>query len=249
MSDAGGPAVSVLYSTASVSICATVHTSVSTTDVTQKNSELTAKTCLQKPSPIFCFSSDALSAALDSVGCSFLSPCLLYSPAWRFADLYLWHHYFFGNTFLKTDSIRDQAVVYSSICTGVEQGIYRDSRGVTSHVTSWAETRGWPFLNHPFGKVSTQHCYLLVLFFFAWFVLMVVSKEEANLQLYYFKQINWDGKRGGQLTQEASRASNPQSNLPNAANCPICFISILHFLVTVCTIIFSVAIPTRKTGM
>lgn len=147
---------------------------------------------------ILCCSSDALSAVID---CGMLLPLPLfsqsqtqrYSPVWRgsrlpghwrvtgltssFADLYLWHHYFFGHTLLKPDSVRDQAVIYNSTHTGVEQGKYRDSRIITSHLMCSNEISGWPFLNHPFRKVSTWHCYLLFLIFLAWFVLTVVSKE------------------------------------------------------------------------
>lgn len=51
ISDAGGPVVTASYSTASVRNCTTGHTSGSARDVTQKNSELTAKTCFQKLCP------------------------------------------------------------------------------------------------------------------------------------------------------------------------------------------------------
>ena len=172
---------------------------------------------LQKPASrsfvlILCCSSDALSAVLDSIGCSFLS---LYLLRVRPSCIHLCEGFSAclvpGGSLdspprlltctsgtiisLATHSWNQTAsgIYYSSICTGVEQGKYRHSRSVTSHFMSSFEIRGWRFLNNPFKKVSTWHCYLLVLFFLTWFVLMVASKEDANLELYYFKQIIWDG--------------------------------------------------------
>lgn len=55
---------------------------------------------------------------------------------------------------------------------------------------------------------------------------MVVSKEEVNLQLYYFKQMNWDGKRGEQLMQEASRAGTLQQTYQMLQIAQLCFIYI-----------------------
>lgn len=179
ISDAGGPAVTASYSTASVRNYTTGHTGGSARDVTQKNSELTAKTCFQKlcPHPLLLlrctFCSSWLCRTLLPLPLFAQSQTQPYSPVWRgfslpgpwwvtgltstFADFYLWHHYFFDNTFLKRESVRDQAVIYSSVHTGVEQVKYRDGR--TSPCMSSSEIRGWLLLNHSFKKVSTWHCY------------------------------------------------------------------------------------------
>lgn len=196
ISDARRPLVSVLYSTVSVRNCTTVHTSVSTRDVTQKNSDLTAKTVSRTFLPVLCCPSDALSAVLDPVGCSLLV-CSESHPA-----VFTWVKGF--QSALPLDPAPHLLTCISGNITSLAthswnqtvSGIRQWSIVVHVQVLNKANTeterellftlssfkiRGWPFLNDLFKKGSTRHCHLLVLFFVAWFVLIVVSKEEANL--------------------------------------------------------------------
>lgn len=170
--------------------------------MTQQDSGLRKTELTEKRSPLpflllrctFCSSWPSYNAPSSSLLCS-KSDSAVFTCVKRFlvglwahlliywlvplAPLFLWQH------ILETRSVRDQAVIYSSVCTGDKQGKYRDNRSVTSHFMS----SFWSFLNHPFKKVSTEHCCLLVLFSRAWFILMAVCKEETNLQRCYFKEI------------------------------------------------------------
>ena len=90
--DAGGPAVSELYSTASMRNCTTVHTGGSARNMIQKNST-DCKACLQKLCPhpllllrcIFC--SSWLCTMLLALPLFVQSHTHLYSPLWRGSSL------------------------------------------------------------------------------------------------------------------------------------------------------------------